>query len=189
MTLTKNLTWLALATAVLLAIPLVAMQFTEEVRWTFSDFVFAGGLLFGTGLTYVVVAQRGGNRTYRLAVAVAVVAALLLVWANAAVGLVGSEDNPANILYGGVLLVAIGGAVLAQLRPAGMARAMFAAALTYGLVTVVALFGWPATGAAAEPALGLTNVLGANALLAALWVGAGLLFWRAAGAPEGRQLT
>lgn len=186
MTLAKSIGYVALATALLLFIPLVAMQFSQEVAWTPADFVAAGILLFGTGLTYVVVARQGGSPTYRVAVGVAVAAGLLLTWANLAVGLVGSEDNPANLLYGGVLAVAIIGALVARFRPLGMARAMFAAALTYALVTIMAVFVWPPAAATAEPSAGLGNVLGANAAFAALWAVAGWLF-RRAGSQPGRR--
>jgi hypothetical protein len=115
-------------------------------------------------------------------VAVAVGAGLLLAWANLAVGLVGSENNPANLLYGGVLAVALIGALVARFRPQGMSRAMFGAALTYVLVTAIALFVWKPTGAGAEPLVPLLNVLVANGVFAALWAVAGLLFWRAGAA-------
>lgn len=179
MTLTQSITRIALATALLLLIPLVAMQFTREVVWTLADFVFAGVVFFGAGLTYVLIARKWNNTAYRLAVGVAVAAGFLLVWANAAVGLVGSEENDANLLYGGVLAVALIGAFVARFRPLGMSRAMFAAALTYVLVTAVALFVWKPAGTAAEPNVYLLNVLVANGLFASLWAISGLLFRRA----------
>lgn len=48
---------------------------------------------------------------------------------NGAVGIVGSEDNPANLMYGGVLAVGIVGAVIARFRAEGMARAQGSVAL------------------------------------------------------------
>lgn len=182
MTLTKSLLYLAGTTALLLLVPFVAMQFNTGVNWSWFDFVVAGSLLFGSGSLFVLIARKANSTAYRLAVGMAVAAGLLLVWANLAVGLVGSEDNPANMLYGGVLAVALIGALLARFQPLGMSRAMFAAALTYVLVTVIALFVWTPVGAAAEPQVGLLNVLGANAAFAAVWVGAGLLFRRASAA-------
>jgi hypothetical protein len=77
-------TWMALATALVLLIPLVAMTFTNEVAWTFSDFVVAGMLLFGAGSLFVLAARRATK--YRALVGLAVGAALLYVWAELAVG-------------------------------------------------------------------------------------------------------
>lgn len=54
----KVFVWIALATGLILLVPFLAMQFTDEVAWTLSDFVIAGTLLFGTGLTYVLVARK-----------------------------------------------------------------------------------------------------------------------------------
>ncbi|GAB3870942.1 hypothetical protein GCM10028824_20170 [Hymenobacter segetis] len=174
MTLTRSITRIALATAFLLLIPLVAMQFTKEVTWTLDDFIIAGILLFGSGLAYTLVARMGGSTTYRVAVGVAVVAGLLLVWGNLAVGFIGSENNPANLLYGGVLAVGIIGAIAARFRPLGMARAMFAAALTQFLVPFVAMAIWKP-----EADLGLVQVLALNTVFAGLWAGSGWLFRRA----------
>lgn len=191
MTLTQSIIRIALATALLLLIPLVAMQFTQEVVWTLSDFVFAGALLFGVGLAFVLIARLGDNTTYRVVAGVAVAAGFMLVWANMAVGLVGSEDNPANLLYAGVLAVALIGAFVARSRPLGMANAMFAAALTYVVVTAIALFIWQPAGAAAEPNVHSVNVLVANGVFAATWTVSGLLFRRASvtGSTPGRQLA
>ncbi len=187
MTLAKSLMGVALATALLLLIPLVAMQFTTEVVWTLSDFVVAGALLFGAGLTFTLLARLGNNRPYRLAMGVAVAAGLLLVWANLAVGLIGNEHSPANLLFGSVLVVALGGAFAARFRPLGMSRAMFAAALTYVTVAAIALSSWPPAAATAEPSANLPNMLVGNGVFAALWVVSGWLFRRAGSA--GPQLV
>lgn len=172
----KSMLRVALGTALLLLVPFVAMQVGADMHWSPFDFVAAGCLLFGAGLTFVLLARLGEATAYRLAVGVAVAAGLLLVWANLAVGLVGSEHHPANLLYGGVLAVALLGAFGARFRPLGMARAMFGAALTYVVVTAIALFAWPPAGAAAEPSVNIANVLVANAAFATLWVVAGGLF-------------
>ncbi|MET4108009.1 hypothetical protein [Hymenobacter sp. UYP22] len=189
MTLPKSLLLVALVTGLLLLIPLVAMQYTAEVNWTFSDFVFAAVVLFGAGATFVFIARMGNNGTYRLAAATGVLAGLMLVWANAAVGLVGSSHNPANMLYAAVLFVALGGAIAARFRPLGTSNAMFAAALTYLVVTGIALFVWKPTGAAAEPSAPFLNVLVANVVFAGVWALAGLLFRRAAEPVSGRQVA
>jgi hypothetical protein len=177
MTLTQSITRVALGTALLLLIPLVAMQFTSEVVWTLSDFVIAGALLFGTGLTYLLVARLGNNGTYRLAVGIAVMAGLLLIWGNLAVGFIGNEDNPANLLYGGVLAVAAIGAIAARFRPQGMAYAMFAAALAQFVVPLIAAAIWQP-----EVDLGMMQVLALNTVFAGIWATSGWLFRRASGA-------
>src|SRR5512139_3937877 len=111
----KNIIRIAMATVLILLVPLAAMQFTDEVDWSLFDFIFAGGLLFGTGLAFVLIARRVNLPTYRAAVGVAVAAGLILIWVNGAVGIIGSENNPANLLYAGVLAVGLVGAVVARL--------------------------------------------------------------------------
>ncbi|TGD83251.1 hypothetical protein [Hymenobacter wooponensis] len=189
MTLTKSILRVALGTGLLLLIPLAAKLFVPGMLWSPGDFLFAGILLFSAGLTFVLISRMGDNTAYRLAAGVGVAAGLLLLWANMAVGLVGSEDNPANLLYLGVLAVALIGAVVARFRPLGMSNAMFAASLTYIVVTAIALFIWKPTGAAAEPNVHLINVLVANGVFAAIWAVSGWLFRRASNTNSNQQLA
>ncbi|WP_426061081.1 hypothetical protein [Hymenobacter sp. B1770] len=186
MTLAQSITRVALATALLLLIPLVAKQFTAEMAWTVGDFIFAGVLLFGAGLTYVLIARMGNSTPYRLAVGIAVAAGLMLIWGNLAVGFIGSEDNPANLLYGGVLAVGFIGALVARFRPRGMANAMFATALAQFLVPFIAAAIWRP-----EVNLGMVQVILLNTVFALLWVGSALLFRRASAtnSNSGRQLA
>ncbi len=165
----------ALAAAFILLLPLLAMQITDEVVWDLADFAVAWTLLVGAGLTYKLVARKMGNIAYRAAVGVAVATALLLVWMNLAVGLIGNEDNPANLMYGGVLAVGIIGALIARFQPHGMARAFFATALAQALVAVIALIA-----GSGYPASGPLEILILNGFFAALWIGSAWLFWNAA---------
>jgi hypothetical protein len=87
----RSVVGVALATAFILLIPLLTAP-----AWTLFDFVFAGALIFGTGLTFVLVARKAGNIAYRVAFGVALAAAFLLVWLTGAVGIIGSEDDNAN---------------------------------------------------------------------------------------------
>ena len=77
---------LVAAVALILCVPLVAMQFTDEVNWTAFDFAAAGALLLGTGLAYEFAASRARSRTGRIAVGAGLMVALLLIWAHLAVG-------------------------------------------------------------------------------------------------------
>lgn len=127
------------AAATLMVLPVLAMRFTNEVDWDPGDFMFLGILLVGVGLTYELAARLSDRRAYQAAVGIAFAAAFLSIWINLAVGIIGTEDNPANLIYGGVLAVAAAGAIIARLRPRGMARAMIAAAFAQMLTFVVAL--------------------------------------------------
>jgi len=167
---------IALATAFVLLLPLLAMEFTDEVVWDLADFAVAGALLFGAGLTYELLARKAGNFVHRVAIGLAVATALTLVWMNLAVGLIGSEENPANLMYIGVLAVGIIGAIIARFRPQGMARALFATALAQALVPVIALIIWKPQVTSVEALLGM---LGVNAFFVMLFVGSALLFRRA----------
>ncbi len=80
---------LSIATALLLT-PLIASQFTNEVRWTVFDYLVAGALLYGTSLAAEFVMRRVTNKGKRLLFAGIMLLALFLIWAELAVGLFGT---------------------------------------------------------------------------------------------------
>ena len=86
----KRLIGIVLTVALLLLIPLIAMQFTDEVNWTLLDFVVMGVLLLGTGLMCELVMRKVNKIEHRIAICVALLAALLLTWAELAVGVFGT---------------------------------------------------------------------------------------------------
>ncbi len=165
--------------ALLLLLPLVAMQFTEEVNWTPMDFLFAAVLLFGSLGAYEVAVRKTGNTAYRAGVGVAIAAAFLLTWVNAAVAL---TDSDADGVYFLVLALGVAGAFGVRFRAAGMARVLLATALAVAAVGVIALVAGivPAYNSAAE-------VLGLSGFFAALFGGAALLFRAAAHAESVRS--
>ena len=83
----KSLLTVAVVTAAILMIPLVAMQFTSEVVWTGSDFVAAGVLLAFTGLVLVTALRRLRTAKSRLIAAGVVGLGFLYCWAELAVGI------------------------------------------------------------------------------------------------------
>jgi drug/metabolite transporter (DMT)-like permease len=88
----------ALATAFILLLPLVAMQFTDEVDWGLADFILAGLLLGGTGLLmHQLAASKAGNLAYQVVATAIGVAAIVLGEA---------DDAPGLVLFGGLLIVA-----------------------------------------------------------------------------------
>ena len=76
--------------ALLLLIPLIAMQFTAEVNWTFLDFIVAGFLLLGTGLLTELVLRKVKTVKYRIAIIMTLLLLLILIWAELAVGIFGT---------------------------------------------------------------------------------------------------
>jgi hypothetical protein len=162
--------------ALILLLPLVAMQFTDEVVWDETDFAVIGVMLFGACGAYELAARMTGNIAYRAAVGVAVVAAFILIWINLAVGVIGSEDNPANLMYGGVLAVGIFGALIVRFQPHGMAHALAATALVQALVGVLALIAGLGSTGANWP--GVIVVL--TGLFGALWLISAWMFRKAA---------
>ena len=86
----KRLIGIITTVALILLIPLIAMQFTNEVKWDLRDFVVMGGLLLGTGLMCELVLRKVKKRESRIFICAALVVALFLIWAELAVGIVGS---------------------------------------------------------------------------------------------------
>lgn len=74
----------------LLLIPLVAMQFTNEVNWDSTDFIVMGLLLLGTGGLCELVMRNVETIKNRILICGAVLLAFLLIWAELAVGLFGT---------------------------------------------------------------------------------------------------
>ena len=113
------------------------------------------------------------HTAYRGAVGLALTAAFLIVWLNAAAGLIGIEDDdPANFLYVGVLAVGFIGAIIARLQPRGLAHALFAMALAQAVVGAIAL-KLPNTASPVQIVL-------LHGMFVVMFAGAALLFRHAA---------
>jgi hypothetical protein len=76
-----------LGTCLILLVPLVAMQFSEQVNWTILDFVVAGCLLLGAGFTYQLATRKTQDTKRRVIIGAVVLVVLLAVWAQLAVGI------------------------------------------------------------------------------------------------------
>jgi Kef-type K+ transport system membrane component KefB len=86
----KRLIGIVLTVVFLLFIPLIAMQFTNEVNWNRSDFVVAGVLLLSTGLICELVMRKVKKTNHRIILCTVILTALLLIWIELAVGLFGT---------------------------------------------------------------------------------------------------
>jgi hypothetical protein len=102
----RSVVRVALVTACILLLLLVAMQLTDEVRWGVADFVLAGALLGGTGLLLELAVRRPGNVVYRVVATAIGVAAVVLGEA---------DDAPGLVLFGLLLII---GTVALTLRTA-----------------------------------------------------------------------
>lgn len=129
--------WSALGTVLLL--PLIAMEFTGEVVWDLADFAVAALLLGATGLAVELAAHRSAQHAYRAAAALAAAGVLVLVWANLAVGLVGAEDNPLNLLFGLVVAVGLVGSAQVRFRAKGLMWVMVGMSVAQVLVGLMHL--------------------------------------------------
>jgi hypothetical protein len=86
----RRLIFILTIVAILLLIPFIAMQFTDEVKWTILDFVTMGILLTGTGLMCELVLRKVTKSMYKLALCVVIAGVFLLIWLELAVGLLGT---------------------------------------------------------------------------------------------------
>lgn len=161
--------------AILLLLPAVAMYAgVDGVLWTASDFVVAAILLGGTGLLIEITVRISKNWAFRGGMAMGILTSLLLVWMNLAVGLIGNEENVANLMYLVVLALGPVGGLFARFDARRMSQLMIAAALCQVAIGIVAL------------ALNFTDhvpsALFLNGAFAVLWLIAAGLFHNATAA-------
>lgn len=154
--------------AALLLLPLVAMQFTAEVNWDGFDFLVMGGMLLTVCVVYEIAARLARSNAYMVAAAIAVGGAFLTVWANGAVGIIGSENNPANEIFYWVIAFEFAASVLALFRARAMAWVMAATAVVQ---LGVCVYAWMA---------GLGHVWVFTGVMCALWLASARLFREAA---------
>jgi len=166
----------AIVAAFILLIPATAMHVSDEWNWTFFDFIFAFILLFSAGLAFVCIAKQGSTIAYRTAAALAVASMFLLVWVNAAVGIVGDDDSM-SLMYPGVVLIGLSTAFLLRTKPSGMAQALVLTASAMACAAAVALLVEP------HAAPGPLPILGIHVFFCALFLISAFLFHRATPKP------
>lgn len=150
----------------LLLLPALAMQFTSEVQWDETDFLVFAVMLAAACGAIEVASRLSENGSYRMAAIIATGVSFLTVWANLAVGMIGSEENPFNLLFGAVLACALIGAVLVRFQARGMAVVM--------LVAAAAQLALAAIGHASDPRGGTFSMV-----FAVPWLLSAALFRRA----------
>ena len=160
----------------ILAAPFVAMQLNAEgVNWSAGDFAVMGAMLGTVGGFLELAVRMSRNRYYRAGAGVALLGAFLLVWANLAVGIVGSEHNPNNQLFFVALLMGIAGIIGAKARADGMVRAMLTTASS-----IIVAFIVSALGVRDEPIVRSVVEAMATSVFVALFLASAWMFRRAA---------
>ncbi|MBN9656526.1 MAG: hypothetical protein J0H49_00010 [Acidobacteria bacterium] len=172
----KTLLRVALGALAFWMVPLVASQFVEDWHWGVGGFVFAYGMFFATGLAYALTARKMGAWAYKAGVGLALVTGFVMGWSTMVH--ISESENPANFVYFGVLAVGAIGAWLARLEARGMARALFAMAVTLALVAAFSFLRLPAA-----PAGPVWDVGVAHGGFVLLFAASGLLFRRASTPP------
>ncbi len=86
----KRLICIVLTVPILLLIPLIAMLFTDEVKWTLFDFIVTAILLLSVGLTFEFIMRKVKSNKFRIAICVTLFLVFLVLWAELSVGIFGT---------------------------------------------------------------------------------------------------
>jgi len=86
----KSIFSIVLTAAIILLIPRIAMQFTDEVNWALSDFIVAGIMMLGAGFLVAYAIRKIKRKKYRIAMVLLLLLLFMLIWAEMAVGIFGS---------------------------------------------------------------------------------------------------
>ena len=70
----------------LLLIPLIGMFFSNEINWSFFDFIIMGILILSLSFSIKQVLKTTKNINYRILIIAVVLILFLLIWAELAVG-------------------------------------------------------------------------------------------------------
>lgn len=159
-----------LITGGLLLIPFGAMQVFSEMNWSMGDFLIMGMLIFFVSMGYQLFTDLIQTQQHRFGVVLAFATAFLLLWINLAVGMIGNESNPANLLYYFVIAVFVVGGALSRLKRISISRVFFITAGVHACVPLIAYLLWkpPLT-------IGLVQVVGINGIFVLLWLVSGML--------------
>jgi hypothetical protein len=171
-TVSTSLAKVGVITALILLLPLSASLISDEVAWSLVDFIAAGGMLFGTGSGYVLLSHHTSSVLFKAASGLMLFTALLLIWTNLAVGIIGSESNTINLLFYLVILVLIASTIKSRFQPHRMANTLFITATAQTLITPVALY----TDTQNSPGSPIMEIMLINGVLIALFTLSGILF-------------
>ncbi|MDE2996584.1 MAG: hypothetical protein OXT73_07600 [Bacteroidota bacterium] len=143
-------------------------------------------MLLGAGLLALIlvarwlIKQMPGNQPYKYGLGLAIAAVFLLFWMNGAVGIIGAENNDANMWYLAVIGLAVFGSIVVRYRSAGMAWIMGSCAAGMIVIALVALvLGWGFSGPVWP-----NDVIMITIFFVSMFAGSAWLFQQAAGKRE-----
>lgn len=165
---------IALGIVLILCIPFIAAQITEEVNWSPADFILMALILSGIAAVYELATHKSQLSSYRIAIGIGLLGMFLLFWVNAAVGIIGNESQDANLLYIAVNVVIIIGAIASRLNASGMFKTMILGTLSTIAVPCIAYLIWPPSVISWSP--GVFKVFLMSGFFASLFVLSAFLF-------------
>jgi hypothetical protein len=81
-----NKKWVVFSPLLLLLLPLIGMFFSNEINWSFFDFIIMGILILSLSFSIKQVLKTTKNINYRILIIAVILILFLLIWAELAVG-------------------------------------------------------------------------------------------------------
>ncbi|MEL7297381.1 MAG: hypothetical protein AAGJ86_06940 [Pseudomonadota bacterium] len=133
-------------------------------------------LIFGLWLVFRRIRPKpSAPRAQRLGWQVTLLGVFLMAWVSGAVGIIGSEDNPANLMFGALLAMGVCGAAISGLRPKGLRITLAIMAAAQIAIALVDLYWELGVDGPVWP----RDVWTATAIFTIIWSTAAALFHRA----------
>jgi hypothetical protein len=108
--------------AAVLALPAIAMQFSKEIAWGPEDFAVVGALLALLCLTVELAARTSSKRYFLAGIALAGIGGFALIFINVAVGIIGSEEDPRNLVFYSIPALGFLGALITRFKSTVLVR-------------------------------------------------------------------
>jgi len=166
----------ALFASAIILITLTACFVSTEMDWSLFDFVLIWSLLFCAGALYKWITLFAVDSGYRAAVGLAILTGVFMIWSNLGVGIVGSEDEPFNLVYVALLALGLIAAFWVRFEARSLFYVMLSMAMGLGFITLLA-FG---LGMHRIPHSSTLEILAVHSFLAVPIILSGILFHHAA---------
>lgn len=142
------------------------------------DVILVSTLFSGIAVAYKLLSRKKEKKTYRFAALLALATAFFVTWANLAVGVIGNEDNPINLLFFLVLVIGVIGASLSHFKPRGMSDTLIAMGSVQLLIPFIALIINRPNIDTADDLRGVAFIIIFNSIFSLLFAISALLFKR-----------